>query len=152
MLKNQAIWLIERFLEPKHKNKTFKLLEMTESLFSFSGWLSIYRNQHHSPIQSWHIADALLGIFFDITRCAWPYPYEWAVSNKCTCVCLITCKTALSRLSSFLRSSWLNDLNHFGYVLNDLNHFAYVWPHPLEIIKYIWNFNVYQTASKKPTL
>ena len=79
-------------------------------LTTWNGWTNLlllyattYKKQCHSSIQSWHIADLVLGIIFDMYRWAWTNPYEWTESIKWTYVSLITCKKSTLHLSLFLR-------------------------------------------------
>ena len=77
MLKNQIIRLEERILRPRLKNQTVELLQMAESnCCCFYACLPICKNQHHCSIQSWHIADSILGITFDMPRCTKTHPHE----------------------------------------------------------------------------
>ena len=62
MLKNQVIWLAKRIDWPKLKNKTVKLLEITELIPCFY-MQPMYKNQYHGLIKSWHNVDSLLGLF-----------------------------------------------------------------------------------------
>ena len=58
MLKNQTIWLAERFLGSKLKNQTVKLLEIAQSICCFYASLPTYKKTRlHSSIQSLHIED-----------------------------------------------------------------------------------------------
>ena len=96
MLKNQTIWLFRRTLGLKQKHQTVKLLEITCSTSLFYGCLLTCKNQHHSIIQSWHIADSILETTSGMTTCAWPQPYEQNDSNKCIYVYLFTCRKPTS--------------------------------------------------------
>ena len=84
-----------------------KLLKITVSVCCFCWNLSICKNQHHSSIQSWHIADLIFRITFGRPRYAWPHPYKWTGSNRCICVRLTTRKKS----ASYLQSVFSNQLH-----------------------------------------
>ena len=50
------------------------------------------KNQHHSSMQSWYIADLILGVISGMPRCAWSHSYKWIESNRCFYECLTTYK------------------------------------------------------------
>ena len=61
------------------------------------------KRRHRSSIQSWHIADLILGITFGIPWCAGPHPCECTESYWCIYVCLTTWKKSNSYLTLFLK-------------------------------------------------
>ena len=63
--------------------------------------LSICKNEHHSSIQSWDIANLRLRINFGMPMCAWPHPSEWTESNRFIFVYLTTCKK-INFISKFI--------------------------------------------------
>ena len=69
MEQNHAIYRPAN-LGPKTQEPGCELLEMTESICCFNGsLLTCKKNQHHSSIQSRHIAYLILGITFDMPWC-----------------------------------------------------------------------------------
>ena len=73
--------MVERILGPELKNQTVELPEMIEPICWLYGCLTLLKNQHHSSIQFWHIADSVLGIIFVMPRCTWLHPYQWTESD-----------------------------------------------------------------------
>ena len=59
------------------------------------GCLPYAKNQHHSYIHSWYIADSTLWIIFEIPRCVWSPPNAWTELNRCINGCPTTLKSQL---------------------------------------------------------
>lgn len=59
------------------------------------GCLPYAKNQHHSYIHSWYIADSTLWIIFEIPRCVWSPPNAWTELNRSINGCPTTLKSQL---------------------------------------------------------
>ena len=76
----------------------------SKSLYQFVASVEAYpyaKDQYHSSIKSWYVADLILRITFGRPRYAWPHPYKWTESNRCIFVRLTTCKKSTWYLSLF---------------------------------------------------
>ena len=80
----------------KNKAVTVSLSKLLYQFVVSVEALSYAKNQHHSSIQFRHILDLILRITFGRLRHAWPHPYNWTESNRCTCARLTTCKKSTS--------------------------------------------------------
>ena len=102
-MKSKYQVILEIFYDKKSRNligqnnfgaKTQELDYQT----SWNDWIKKYyanenaKIQYHSSTQSSNIADWTLGIPFDMPNCAWSQLYKWTELNRCTKVCLATCK------------------------------------------------------------
>ena len=77
----QPIWV------QKLKNQAVNYLKwLNQFAVSMEAYSHAKKNQHHSSIQSRHIAYLILGITFDMPWCTWTQSYE------CTYVCRTTYK------------------------------------------------------------
>ena len=84
----QSYWLRELYMQTSRT----RLLNCLKWLNQFAVSTDAYphvKNQHHCPIQSWHIADLILKTTFGLHN-------EWTESYRWTVVCLITSKKSNS--------------------------------------------------------
>ena len=73
------IWAKNQTVNVSHSKSLYQFV------VSFKAHLHA-RNQHHSSIHYWYIADLILRTTFGRNRCAWPDTYEGNESNRCLCI------------------------------------------------------------------
>ena len=88
---------------PKRKNQTVKLLEMTELICYFCGWL--HHRQKICIIAQFNLDIFNIKNYLGMPRFAWPHPYECTEANICIYICLTKSIKSTSYLSSFFRYS-----------------------------------------------
>lgn len=119
--------MVQRILGPKLKNKNVNSLKWLNQFAVSMDTYQYVKNQHHSSIQSWHIADCV------------PDHTHMTELNQ---IDVTKCKKSNSYLSSCLRYSYLVVFSHFRHAL----------PHSLEMIEEISNFYRFRTTCKKTTI